>query len=149
MKIHFTYEATDVSFSTYYKNICAVSTMEMKNWYHNGSIYIIDTVESKILQKFDNKIASNKICWSEHFTDLILSANHDGTFNLININNKKTNEVLSEEGYRITSLDWNNLKKEFILIGSESSRIQLFDGSNLTQISKNFAEHTKCIHDVK
>ena len=149
MKIQFDFEATDVSFSTYYKNICAVSTMELNSWYHNGSIYILDSIESKIIQKIDNKIGIHQLCWSEFYHDLLLCSNHDGTFNLWNINDKKKTEVLSEEGYHITSIDWNNLKKELILVGSESSRIQLFDGSNLSKIKNTFAEHTKFIYDVK
>lgn len=144
------FEGKDVQFSTQYKNICCVGTFDVFNWYHNGSIFIVNTKEQKVLKKFDNKIGVHKLSLSENYPEILLSANHDGSMNIWNINESKLlSNIVCEEGYPISSLNWNNLIKNLILVGSTSSRIELFDSNNFSEILTIFAEHTKSVNDVK
>lgn len=144
------FEGKDVQFSTHFKNICCVGTFDVLNWYHKGSIFVINTKEQRVLKKFDNKIGVHKLSLSENYPEILISANHDGSMNIWDINKSKmVSNIVCEEGYPLSSVNWNNLIQNLILVGSTSSRIELFDSNNFSEILTIFAEHTKSVNDVK
>lgn len=127
-----TNQATDIQFSTKYKNISCVSTFDYNNWYHSGSIWIVNTKNNTILHEFKNHIGIHKLSWSEKYQDHILAANHDGSFTMWDANKAKlVVKVNNEEGYESMAINWNNLMKNKIIVGSSSSRVTLFDATSI------------------
>ena len=71
---------------------------------------------------------------------------------LWNINEgKKVVSTLTDKGYSITCIDWNqfNDSSTLLLVGSSSSRIKMFDTRNFEYVVDQFTEHSKTVNDVK
>jgi WD40 repeat protein len=123
-------EINDIEYSTHYMN-----------WYHDGSLHLFHTSHTKKpsiehLRSHPNKIAINSINWSEYFVDCVVCGNHDGSISIWNVNKGiQTARVMADKGYNISSTSWNQLIKEYILVGSTSSRIKLFDVKSMNQIT--------------
>jgi hypothetical protein len=67
--------------STYYENTLIASTFDKGNYYHDGNIFVIENMKIKYV--LENKIGIKQINLSEYYTDMVLSANNDGSTFLI------------------------------------------------------------------
>jgi peroxin-7 len=144
------FEGKDVVFSTKYKDICCIGTFDTLNWFHSGSLYLCNTRNNTIMTKLDNRIGIHKLSWSEKYSDIVITANHNGTFHIWDVNQKLLKStVVVEEGYATSCINWNNIAKNDIIVGSVSSRIHHYDVQNLDKIVTTFSEHTKSVYDVK
>jgi WD40 repeat protein len=148
-------EINDIEYSTYYRDVCCVGTMNHSHFFHGGDLYLyhMSTENHKFQQlggRIRNRVGIHTLTWSEHYVQTIVCGNHDGTIHFWNVNKgKRLVSLQADKGYPISAVDWNHLDHNYILSASSSSRVKLFDISNLDYISSSYMEHTKAVNDAK
>jgi WD40 repeat protein len=151
------HQVNDIEYSTHYKNICCAGTMNYNNWYHGGDLYLLHMNTTtpadrklNVFNKLKNRTGVHSLTWSEHFVQTVMCGNHDGSINFWNVNKgRKLVSLVGDKGYPINSVDWNQLDNDYILTAASSSRVKMFDISNLDYVSSAYTEHTRSVNDVK